>query len=133
METWLKVTIGAILLFILAIIINFLVGTISGTFSNEELSVPASDSPIKILSQSMEKDDDGNLFIVGRAQNIINSKINYTEINAEFYNQAGNMITKSFDKKSDLEANQTWNFMIPYNGVASYEVASYNISVGNTW
>jgi hypothetical protein len=135
MKTWVKINLAGVLLFIIIVILGVLTRDNLGSgFSNEKQSpVSQPDSPVKILLHGLEKDDEGNLFIKGIAQNMGTAKLNYTEINGEFYNKAGNMITKSFDKVMDLEANETWNFKILYNGMESYNVVSYNVSIGSFW
>jgi hypothetical protein len=136
MNTGVKFTLGAVLFFIVIIIVNLLIGNNAGgsVFPNyNQPSLSAASSPIKIFSSYMDKDADGNLFILGVAQNIGNAELNYSEIDANFYDKAGNLMTKSFDKIKGLSANETWNFKIMYNGVTSYDVGSYNLSVGNYW
>jgi hypothetical protein len=135
METWLKFTIGAVSLFIAIIFINLLLSSnvVESVFSNNQPPAVQNNSPIKIFKSDMEKDLDGNLFIVGIAQNIGNAELNYSEIDAYFYDKAGNLMTKSLVKTYDLKPNETWNFKITYPGVEAYNVNSYGLYLGETW
>jgi hypothetical protein len=134
MKTWVKVNLGFVLLIVIILIVSLLTDNLGSGFSGkEQIPAPQIEPPVKILMHALERDDDGNIFIKGLAQNTGTEALNYTEINGEFYNKAGNMITKSFDRALDLEANQTWSFKITFNGMDPYNVVSYNVSVGAFW
>ncbi len=124
-----KFVLGAILLLIAVGIIGAWINTnplgrvISGV----------NNGPLKILSSEKIYDDYENVIIEGVAENTGNKKLNYAQLNAKFYDKEGNVIGSSFDNINDLGAGETWKFRISYWGADSYNINSYNLSVGTSW
>lgn len=119
-----------------------LIGAISeGNSSNTNSSNPSSSSGVKfssnekltILDSQLTYGDYGNLVIEGTAKNVAGKKLNYAELDAKFYDDAGAVLGTSLGNINNLGSEESWKFKIYYLGTDSYKVDHYTIDVGSTW
>lgn len=98
-----------------------------------------SDTKLEILEHEAVREDPGtsyeSLHIEGRAENVSDSRLDYVEVEARFYNEAGDQIETGLANTNDLDAGATWAFEIMFMGMGedAREVASYDIGVGSNW
>lgn len=98
-----------------------------------------SEQKLEILEHEMVREDEGtdyeSLTIEGRAENVSDSRLDYTEVQARFYNEQGDQIETGLANTNDLDAGATWAFEIMYVGMGedARAVAEYDIGVGTNW
>jgi len=140
MKTWVKVTLGVVLFFIAIGFFSSLISNsnptgnvVSEEKQSEQYTAPSNTPPLEILSHNMDYNEYGNLIITGIAKNTKNRELSYAQIDVKFYDNEGNVISNSLDNINNLGAGETWKFEVMYLGLDTYNVGSYDISVGTTW
>ena len=90
---------------------------------------PASNGKLIILESQLTTNKNGNLEVVGKAENIYGSNISHAYVRVKFLDSAGNLLNNGLATVNDLAAGQTWSFEVIYPGSDSSQVATYQIAV----
>ena len=139
MKTAVKILIGiGAVIFILVFIFsvsenNNPTGNVISEEEQDPIFQPSNNEPLQILSHEKDYGEYGFLTVTGIAKNTRNRELSYAQVDVKFYDNDGNVIGNSLDNINNLGAGETWKFKVMYLGTDSYNVGSYNISVGTTW
>jgi len=96
--------------------------------NNEE--VTSAEEKVLISKDEMKVNYYGNLAVFGIIENIADTKLNYVEIQAKFYDFEHNILESRSKSISDLEVGEKWRFEVVYPNADLWRVVSYEIKLG---
>ncbi len=126
MKTWIKVTLGIVVFFV---ILGIIFGSLETKYQEGNIE-DLGEGCIKIIEHSKSYNDFGGLVIKGTAENVAGRQLKYAEIRVKFIDENDAVIDTFLDNINDLNAGEKWGFEVLYQGLDDNRVEDYQIAIG---
>lgn len=91
-------------------------------------SVPT--DQLKILGDSMTKNQSGDLIVLVRARNTGKTNLAFAEIQVRLFDKDGGLVKTSLESTFEIEPDGVWEFEVMFSGAYTDDVKTYETEVG---
>lgn len=83
-----------------------------------EVEAPTAPDGVELVDSELRVTEDGDVSVVGSAENGSGELLDYMEANAMLFDADGDVLAGSFDNQTEVPAGETWSFEIEFYGMA---------------